>query len=37
MKVKVTTLTGEKQEVEVAPQDTVKELKVGANVSVETL
>ena len=30
MKVKVTTLTGEKYELEVAPQDTVKQLKVGA-------
>ena len=28
MKVKVTTLTGDKHELEVAPHDTVKQLKV---------
>ena len=30
MKLKVTTLTGDKHELEVAPQDTVKQLRVGA-------
>ena len=29
MKVKVTTLTGDKQELAVAPQDTVKQIKVN--------
>ena len=29
MKVKVTTLTGDKQELEVTPQDTVKHVKVS--------
>ena len=29
MKVKVTTLTGDKHELEVAPQDTVKHVKVS--------
>ena len=30
MKVKVATLTGDKHELEVAAQDTIKQLKVGA-------
>ena len=29
MKVKVTTLTGDKHELEVAPQDTVRQIKVN--------
>ena len=29
MKVKVTTLTGDKYELEVAPQDTVRDVKVS--------
>ena len=29
MKLKITTLTGDKHELEVAPQDTVKDVKVS--------